>query len=122
MDVLFAEIFPSCIEADCECKVFFVPLIQIDHAVINQDYMLFRSTKLWTKDGDYKGSFFLYRNNNYTDKSHTEYAAHKKYLEKIIDNCTEIDSQRDVLDMQNNEKFIQRIEKASRMETAVKRN
>lgn len=88
MDVLINEIFPLCQENGCSAKVFFIPLLEIDHAIINEEYMIFRSTKLWTRDGNYKGSFMIYRNDNMPN---SEYTAHKNYLEKLMDNSTKID-------------------------------
>lgn len=88
MDTLISEIFPICQEKRCKIKVFFIPLLEIDHAVINEKFMIFRSTKLWTRDGNYKGSFMIYRNDNMPN---SEYTAHKNYLEKLMDNSTKID-------------------------------
>lgn len=93
MDTLINEIFPVCQETKCKVKMFFVPLLEIDHAVINEDYMMFRSTKLWTRDGNYKGSFMIYRND---ESLNSEYTAHKNYLEKLMDNSTKIDLDIDI--------------------------
>lgn len=95
MDTLINEIFPICQEKQCRIKVFFIPLLEIDHAVINEEFMLFRSTKLWTRDGKYKGSFMIYRNDNLPN---SEYTAHKNYLEKLMDNSTKIDLEIDIYD------------------------
>lgn len=95
MDALIKEIFPVCQEKGCIVKVFFIPLLNIDHAVISNEYMIFRSTKLWTRDGIYKGSFTLYRNNN---MSISEYSVHKNFLEKLMDNSTKIDFKIDIYD------------------------
>lgn len=95
MDTLINEVFPICQEKECRIKVFFIPLLEIDHAVINENYMLFRSTKLWTRDGEYKGSFMIYRNNKL---SNSEYTAHKRFLEKLMDNSTKIDLEIDIYD------------------------
>lgn len=95
MDTLINEIFPICQEKDCRIKIFFIPLLEIDHAVINEEFMIFRSTKLWTRGGNYKGSFMLYRNDNL---SNSEYTAHKNYLEKLMDNSTKIDFDIDIYD------------------------
>lgn len=88
MDALISEIFPICQERKCKIKVFFIPLLEIDHAIINEDYMIFRSTKLWTRGGNYKGSFMIYRNDNMPN---SEYTAHRNYLEKLMENSTKID-------------------------------
>lgn len=95
MDTLINEIFPICQEKDCRIKVFYIPLLEIDHAIINEEFMIFRSTKLWTRDGNYKGSFTLYRNDNMPN---SEYSAHKNYLEKLMDNSTKIDLEIDIYD------------------------
>jgi hypothetical protein len=89
MDVLIKDIFPICQKKQCKIAVYFIPLLEIDHAIINTDFMIFRSTKLWTRSGDYKGSFMIYRNSN-TSKS--EYRAHKNYLEKLMEDSTQIDN------------------------------
>lgn len=96
MDTLINEIFPVCQEKECTVKVFFIPLLEIDHAVINEEFMIFRSTKLWTRDGKYKGSFMIYRNDNLPN---SEYTAHKNYLEKLMDNSTKIDLDIDIYDV-----------------------
>ena len=88
MGTLIREIFPICQKKKCNIKVFFIPLLEIDHAILNEEYMIFRSTKLWTKDGKYKGSFMIYRNDN---KPNSEYTVHKNYLEKLMENSTKID-------------------------------
>lgn len=95
MDTLINEIFPLCQEKKCVIKIFFVPLLEIDHAIINTDIMAFRSTKLWTRDGKYKGSFMIYRNDNLPN---SEYTAHKNYLEKLMDNSAKIDLNIDIYD------------------------
>ncbi len=95
MDTLINEIFPVCQEKGCIVKVFFIPLLEIDHAVISNEYMIFRSTKLWTRDGKYKGSFMIYRNDNMPN---SEYSAHKNFLEKLMDNSTKIDFKIDIYD------------------------
>lgn len=95
MDTLINEIFPICQEKGCKVKIFFIPLLEIDHAIINEEFMIFRSTKLWTRDGNYKGSFMIYRNDNL---SNSEYNAHKNYLEKLMDNSTKIDFDIDIYD------------------------
>ena len=96
MDTLINEIFPICQEKDCRVKVFFIPLLEIDHAVISEEFMIFRSTKLWTRDGNYKGSFMIYRNDNLPN---SEYTAHRNYLEKLMDNSTKIDLDIDIYDV-----------------------
>lgn len=96
MDALMNDIFPICQEKGCKIKVFFIPLLEIDHAVISEEFMIFRSTKLWTRDGNYKGSFMIYRNDNLPN---SEYTAHKNFLDKLMDNSTKIDLEIDVYDI-----------------------
>ena len=79
--------------AHVNLHIYFLPLLQIDHAVITDEFMAFRSTKLWTQDRGYKGGFFLYLSDIYTEKglqAQSEYHAHKAYLDTVIQNCTKI--------------------------------
>lgn len=89
MDVLIKDIFPICQKKQCKIAVYFIPLLEIDHAIISEDFMIFRSTKLWTRSGNYKGSFMIYKNSN-TPMS--EYGAHKDYLEKLMEYSKLIDN------------------------------
>lgn len=70
-------------------SIYFVPLLHIDHAVITEEFMAFRSTKLWTSDRKYKGAFCLYLGDQYVS-GFSEYKAHKDYLQTIMRNCTRI--------------------------------
>jgi hypothetical protein len=88
MDTLLHQFFPLCEEVKCDIDIYFMPLLEIDHAVITDKYMAFRSTKLWTQNGMYKGSFFLYRK---TEIDCSEYGAQMKYLETVMENSTRID-------------------------------
>jgi len=82
--VLKDSIFPICEEKKCNISVIFLPLLQIDHSVITNELMAFRSTKLWTRDEEYKGSWKIYSCND-------EYKAHKAYLEALKTASTRID-------------------------------
>lgn len=75
-----------------DLHIYFLPLLQIDHAVITEEFMLFRSNKLWNHERKYKGAFNLYLANYYipTSNSSSEYLAHKEYLSTIMENCTTI--------------------------------
>lgn len=75
-----------------DLHIYFLPLLQIDHAVITDEFMLFRSNKLWNHERKYKGAFNLYLAEYYTPDSTTcsEYLAHKEYLSTIMENCTTI--------------------------------
>lgn len=81
MNTLITEILPVCKKNNCKTDIYFVPLLEIDHAIISNNFMGFRSTKLWTVDGKFKGDFSLYRN---IGVPNSEYDAHKKYLEKLM--------------------------------------
>lgn len=80
----------------CKMEIYFVPFLDIDHAVISDRYMLFRSTKLWTNQRDYKGSIMIY--NDYIlpseekNENRGEYFVHKKYLDTLAQNSVEINT------------------------------
>lgn len=95
MNTLITEIIPICKKMDCIINIYFVPLLEIDHAVISDEYMGFRSTKLWTVDGRFKGDFSLYRNIHIKN---SEYDAHRRYLEKLMSTSTRIDLEIDTLE------------------------
>lgn len=86
----------------CKLRIFFLPYLDIDHAVITDSFLLFRSTKLWTNTKDHKGSIMLYYkyqmdNNNQLEEDREcydpgEYNAHKRYLNTIIENSVQIDT------------------------------
>ena len=97
MNTLITEIIPICKKMNCIINIYFVPLLEIDHAVISEKYMGFRSTKLWTVDGRFKGDFSLYRN---IEVKNSEYDAHRRYLEKLMSTSTRIDFEIDTLDPQ----------------------
>lgn len=95
MNTLITEIIPICKKMNCIINIYFVPLLEIDHAVISEEYMGFRSTKLWTVDGRFKGDFSLYRN---IHVKNSEYDAHRRYLEKLMSTSTRIDFEIDTLE------------------------
>ena len=51
--------------------------------------MLMRSTKLWTREREYKGAYMLFLGSCYT-RNFSEYRAHKEYLLTIMRNSTKI--------------------------------
>lgn len=67
--------------------VYFLPMLHIDHAIITEEFMAFRSTKLWTSDRKYKGAFQLFVSDQYNDCC-SEYKAHKEYIKAIMKNST----------------------------------
>ena len=91
------EIVPACIKYGCKIDIYFIPFLDIDHVVITPNYMVHRSTKLWTKSRRYKGMFALYRNQNQADsvKYGSEYAAQKEYIEALISNSKVINLKTD---------------------------
>lgn len=75
-----------------DLHIYFLPLLQIDHAVITEEFMAFRSNKLWNHERKYKGAFCLYLADYYTPNltESSEYLAHKEYLCTVMENCTTI--------------------------------
>lgn len=86
LNVLKNDLFRVCNDSQCNISVYFVPLHNIDHIVLTEDYMLCRSTKLWTSNGEFKGEFALYKKSG----SQSEYAVQHAYLEKLMELCTRI--------------------------------
>lgn len=72
-----------------ELRIYFLPLLQIDHAVITEEFMVFRSNKLWNRERKFKGGFTLHLADYYTGEA-SEYKAHKDYLTTVMDNSTRI--------------------------------
>lgn len=78
-----------------ELHIYFLPLLQIDHAVITEEFMAFRSNKLWNSERLYKGNFMLhvadyykYVDESISDSDESEYKAHKDYLNLLMTNST----------------------------------
>lgn len=65
--------------------IYFLPLLDIDHCVMTDEFMLFRSTKIWTSQKDNKGSFMLFRRS-----TSGEYTAQQKYIQILKENATVI--------------------------------
>lgn len=82
-NALLIDIFPKCNDYECNIDVYFLPMLDIDHAVITDKYMLYRNTKQWTKHGDLKGEFCLYKK----DSGKGEYSAQLSFL-KTIECCS----------------------------------
>ena len=85
-DALLRDLFPICESSECRVDVYFLPLLDIDHVVMTDDYMLYRNTKQWTPHGDLKGEFCLYSSK--AEKG--EYSVQKKYYERLAMCCTDI--------------------------------
>lgn len=86
LNALKKEFFEICDENKCNISVYFLPLHNVEHVVLTNKYMLYRSTKLWTSNAEYKGEFILYQN----IKTQSEYSIELKYLKKLMELCTKI--------------------------------
>ncbi|MDE5591009.1 MAG: hypothetical protein K2J60_18025, partial [Acetatifactor sp.] len=75
---------------DISLHIYFLPLLQIDHAVLTEEFLAFRTNKLWNYDRLYKGSYMLYAADYYYGTEESEYKAHKEYLDMIMRNSTVI--------------------------------
>ena len=82
-------------EKQVDLCIYFLPLLQIDHAVITEEFMAFRSNKLWNYERKFKGAFTLHTADYYT-AGESEYRAHMEYLKVIMDNSTVIYPEVDV--------------------------
>ncbi len=95
IETLQAIFYEPCEEYEVDLHIYFLPLLQIDHAIITEEFMAFRSNKLWNSKRNYKGAFNIYLA-NYFISVDSEYLAHKEYLETLIDNSTAIYPDMDV--------------------------
>lgn len=79
---------------NCKLNIYFLPFFDIDHAILTENVMLYRSTKLWTRARDYKGAIMLYykspNEENYENQD--EYTAQKKYFDALIKNSVLINT------------------------------
>lgn len=103
LNALKNDLFCVCDQKACEINIYFLPLYQIDHVVLTNEYMLYRSTKLWTANADYKGEFILYRNAG----EQSEYAVHRAYLKQLMKLCTKINFDIDT-EKSNSDSYIAR--------------
>ncbi len=106
IETLQERMYDVCEEQKVLLDIYFLPLLQIDHAVITEEFMAFRSNKLWNRDRNYKGAFCLYladyytpeetnNSNNATTKA-SEYLAHKNYICTLFENSTVISPKADI--------------------------
>lgn len=86
LNMLKNDLFHVCDKNMCDISVYFLPLHNVEHVVLTEKYMLYRSTKLWTNKGEYKGEFILYKNMG----GQSEYAVQYTYLKKLMELCTKI--------------------------------
>lgn len=84
--------------------IYFLPFLQIDHAVITDEFMAFRSNKLWNYGRKFKGTFTLHVADFYTPDE-SEYRAHLDYINVIMNSSTiiypEVDVDETVWDRQD---------------------
>ncbi len=73
---------------DISLHIYFLPFLQIDHAVMTEEFLAFRTNKLWNYQRLYKGSYMLYAANYYYASKASEYKAHREYLDMIMNNST----------------------------------
>ena len=92
VETLQERFYDLCERNKVKLHIYFLPLLQIDHAVITEEFMAFRSNKLWNRERKYKGAYGLYLANYYISHkvSDSEYLAHKEYLHTIMENSTTI--------------------------------
>lgn len=87
-DNLFVYLSNNC---NCKLDIYFLPSLSIDHVVKSKNWMIYRSTKLWTKDRDCKGSVYIYDLQKVKHNFNGDVAAQIKYFEYIEANSIEID-------------------------------
>lgn len=79
-----------------QLEIYFLPFLDIDHVIINDKYMLFRDTKLWTSERNLKGTIQLHKNRGCAKDAGAwqrgEYFVHKKYLDLLVKNSVWIDT------------------------------
>lgn len=81
------------LKQDLSVEIYFIPLFQLDHIVLTDDFVLSRSTMLWvsqdvTEEKLIKGPYFAgYK----TAADYSLYNSFKRYLDKLLANCTEVD-------------------------------
>lgn len=68
--------------------IYFLPLLQIDHAVMTEEFLAFRTNKLWNYERLYKGNYMLHAADYYYNFKVSEYKAHREYLDMIMNNST----------------------------------
>ena len=92
LEILRTNLFRLCCEQKCILQLVFIPSFDITHSIITPNYMLYRSTKIWTQEREFKGSTLLFRNSHQDD---TEYTKNKSYLNKLIELASVIDPETD---------------------------
>ncbi len=92
LEILRTNLFRLCCEKKCVLQLVFIPSFDITHSIITPNYMLYRTTKIWTQEREFKGSTLLFRNSHQDD---TEYAKNKSYLNKLIELSSVIDPETD---------------------------
>ena len=88
VDSVLERLCPLCEQNKVHLDIDFLPMLQIDHAVITDELMAFRSNKLWNRDRRYKGAFLLYLADYYQENQASEYRAHLEYLMLLREHST----------------------------------
>ena len=86
LNAIRTDLLSVCNEYKCDINIYFLPLYDMDHVVLTNEYMLYRATKLWTHNAEYKGEFLLYRNIG----EQSEYTIQYSYLKTLMQLCTRI--------------------------------
>jgi len=90
VDSVLERLCPLCEQNKAYLDIDFLPMLQIDHAVITGELMAFRSNKLWNRDRRYKGAFLIYLADYYLENQASEYKAHLEYLMLLREHSTVI--------------------------------
>lgn len=88
VDSVLERLCDLCEQNEVHLDIDFLPMLQIDHAVITDELMAFRSNKLWNRGRRYKGAFLIYLANYYLENQVSEYEAHLEYLMLLREHST----------------------------------
>lgn len=80
VDSVLERLCELCEQNKVYLDIDFLPMLQIDHAVITDELMAFRSNKLWNRNRKFKGAFLIYLADYYLENQDSEYKAHLEYL------------------------------------------
>ena len=85
------------LEDDQEINIYFIPLVQFDHMVFANGYLLLRHTLLWTNDNYYKATPLVcvdisnVKNIDQSIVNSSMYHVYSEYLKRLKDDCIYID-------------------------------
>ena len=89
MDSIINRIYPQL--GECQLRIYFIPMFNISHCVISDRYMAFRSTNLWTKNDEHKGSYLVCRKpKDIVEKYVSEFKAMENYIKALISNSIKL--------------------------------